>query len=167
MERFDIYDSNGIVTGRTAVKGTPCTGEDYYLGIHVYLYNSQHQFLLQRRAKTKQFKPDAWELLLEHSIAGETSLETAVRGVREEYGLSIEAPHFQFYKRIFWEEFHHIIDIYFLKADLALSEITLQQEEVSAVEWIEKKEMEQFVDKMAEYRPQDYLDSIKAYLRDL
>lgn len=160
LEIFDIYDLNGKVTGKTAVKGTKCTGNDYYLGVHVYIYNSNCEFLIQKRAGDKDFRPNQWEVLLEHAMTSEKGIDTAIRGVQEELGLTCSKEQFSFLSQIVWKQFHHLIDIFFLQADISVNDIIIQTQELSEVKWISKEEMLAMVQEMAAYRPQEYVDIV-------
>ncbi|MBQ3178599.1 MAG: NUDIX domain-containing protein [Clostridia bacterium] len=165
MEIFDVYDRNGNVTEKTRIRGTDLPDGEYYLGIHVYICRSDGSFLLQKRAEDKKFQPGAWEILLEHAIAGETSAECACRGVQEELGLSFPPEQFVHVTRLFWHEYHHIVDAYFLTADISLEEITLQKTELTDVKWISYAAMLDFLDHI-DYRPEEYLSSVRTYIED-
>ena len=89
MELFDILDKDGKPTGLTATKGTQLQDGHYYLGIHVYIFNSSMEFLLQQRSYDKTFLPGGWDVVLEHAIPGETSRECATRGIKEEIGIYV------------------------------------------------------------------------------
>ena len=154
-EKFDILDINGTPTGQTAVKGTPLSDGLYYLGIHVYIYNSGGEFLLQQRSYDKEFLPGGWDVLLEHVIAGETSSDGAIRGVKEEIGLSVTEHSIRFAGRYVWDAYHHMIDIYFLNADIAINNLTLQSTEVINAKMIPLEEMLRHVSNM-DYRPAEY-----------
>lgn len=167
MEIFDIYDSSGRVTGRTAVKGTACTGDDYYLGVHVYIYNEKGQFLIQKRAENKAFMPGEWEILLEHTIASENGIDTAVRGVREELGLSYGQEKFKFIARIIRRDFNHITDVFFLEANIDIDHVNIQTQELSQLKWISKEEMLCMVKKMQNYRPKEYVENIYAHIEGM
>ena len=163
MERFDCYTPDGFRTGRTAVKGTPCKGNDYYLGVHIYLYDSNGRFLLQKRAEDKEFLPGGWEIHMGHVIAGESGLEAARREISEELGVLFPPDRFLHIARFVWNEYHHLIDIFFLKADLEPGSLHLQKEEVSGVKWVSKEEMLSFIRGM-EYRPAGYREAVLHYM---
>jgi len=164
MEQFDILDAQGNPTGLMANKGAPLGNGQYYLGVHVYVQNATSgEFLLQRRALDKKFLPGGWDIVCEHTIAGETSLESAVRGVHEELGLSISNTDFRLAGRLFWHEDNHIVDIYFVQTEFELSELTLQPTEVIAAKFITKSEMAALVNEM-HYRPAKYRELVLQHL---
>lgn len=155
MELFDILDRDGKLTGLTASKGTQLQDGQYYLGVHAYIFNYSMEFLLQQRSYDKAFLPGGWDVVLEHVVAGETSKDGTVRGIKEEVGLDVNENDVRFVGRMIWEEYHHIVDIYFVKTDFAASELNLQREEVIGLKTVSKAEMQEFVSNM-HYRPEEY-----------
>ena len=154
-EQFDILDINGVPTGLTADKGTCLKDGHYYLGVHVYIYNSVGEFLLKQRSYNKNFLPGGWDVVLEHVIAGESSMEGAVRGIAEEIGLSVSESDLDFAGRFVWNKYHHIIDVYFVKANFNVNELSLRNEEVIGTKMVSKDDMMELVSKM-DYRPVQY-----------
>jgi len=163
IEQFDILDVTGKPTGITADKGTKLQDGQYYLGIHVYVYNSCGKFLLQQRSYNKKFLPGGWDILCEHVIAGETSREGALRGLREEIGLHVPEADLHFVERMRWEADHHIVDIYFAKADFTPDELTLQSSEVISAKMVSLEEMLALISQM-DYRPTEYRQFMKEFL---
>jgi len=155
MEQFDILDKNGNVTGLVAEKGSQLNKGQYYLGTHVYVFNSSLEFLLQQRAYDKKFLPGGWDVHLEHAIAGETSIECAIRGLEEEIGLVASKDGIRFLNRLVWDAYNHIIDVYFLQTDFDISKLSIQESEVIGLKAISKAEMLKLVEKM-DYRPEEY-----------
>jgi len=155
MEQFDILDINGNSTGLIADKGTQLNSGQYYLGVHAYIYNQSLEFLLQQRSYDKTFLPGGWDVHLGHVVAGETSKEGIIREIQEEIGLSAPPNNIYFSGRIVWEYYHHMIDVYFLKADFDINHLTLQRGEVIGAKAVSKDEMLALVSNMY-YRPDEY-----------
>ena len=153
-EQFDILDINGAPTG-VADRGAVLKDGQYYLGVHVYVYNSEGEFLLQQRSYNKNFLPGGWDVVLEHVIAGESSLEGAMRGLKEEIGLLVSKSEMEFAGRFIWNMYHHIIDVYFVRANFNVNALLLQNEEVIGAKMISKDDMLDLVSKM-DYRPVQY-----------
>lgn len=163
MERFDIYNADGVRTGRTADRGTKCADGEFYLGVHIYICDSKGRFLLQKRAAGKSFLADSWEIHMGHVMAGEGSLEAARREIAEELGADIPPESFSHVTQFVWSEINHLIDIFFVKADLDISSLTLQESEVSDVKWISADEMKAFVPEMY-YRPERYREIVLEFI---
>jgi len=154
MELFDILDKDGKLTGLTATKGTQLQDGHYYLGVHVYIYNSAMEFLLQQRSYDKAFLPGGWEAILEHAVAGENSMECAIRGIKEEVGLRVQND-VRFVWRTIWEEYRHIIDVYFVEMDFSVDDLSLEPGKVIGAKFVSKKEMLTHISNM-HYRPEEY-----------
>ena len=166
MERFDILDRHGNLIGLTAPKGSPLEPGQYYLGTHVYVYNSALQFLIQQRAYDKKFLPGGWDVHLEHAIEGETSVQCAARGLREEIGLAAPENSFRPVYRLVWEEYNHIVDVYFLQMEFAISKLAVPNSEVIAVKTVDKAEMLEMVSNM-HWRPDEYRQFIQDVINKL
>jgi len=159
MEKFDVVDINGKPSGLLANRGTLLNNGQYYIGVHVYIYNSRMEFLLQQRSYTKEFRPGGWDILMGHNIAGETSYESIIREIKEEIGLIIPQKNIEFISRIIWEEYHHIMDVFFLKIDYNLKKLILKKDEVINIKKIIKQEMLVLIKNM-DYRPREYREII-------
>ena len=91
MERFDIYDKDRQLTGRTAERGQALEADEYRLIVHVSLMNSQNQLLIQKRQPHKPAWPGFWDISVGGgALAGETSQAAAAREAFEELGLALE-----------------------------------------------------------------------------
>lgn len=166
MERFDIVDKYGAPTGRTAEKGAKLSAGEFYIGAHAYLYNSKNEFLLQRRALNKEFRPGGWDIHMGHVIAGETSAACMARELEEEIGLCVDERDLCLAGRIIWEEKHHLIDVFFYQCDMEASALKLRQDEVIGAAYVSEEEMITLVKSM-DYRPAAYRDMVLAYMEQL
>ena len=155
MEKFDILDINGNATGLTANKGSRLCAGQYYLGTHAYIYNSSLKFLLQQRSYSKEFLPGGWDVHLEHAIAGESSLECVCRGLFEEIGLYVCASSIKPPWRLIWEEYNHIVDVYFIQVDFDVCKLIYQNDEVISLKTVSLDEMVSLINGML-YRPYEY-----------
>jgi len=155
MELFDILDKNGKPTGLTVTRGTQLLDGQFYLGVHAYIFNSRGEFLLQQRAYDKAFLPGGWDVVLEHVIAGETSTQGVIRGVAEEIGLCISENDILSSWRMVWDEFRHIVDVYFVKSDFDITKLNLGRTEVIGAKFVSREEMLTHVSNM-HYRPKKY-----------
>ncbi len=134
-EICDIYDALGRPTGRTCLRHAPMAAGDFQLGATVWICNDKNEFLMQKRAKSKKIYPERWAAHGGVALAGERSADAAVREVREELGLFLDAEKLEFLGRLMVQE-HGLNDYYFYRTDVDLSTLTLQQKEVEAVCWM-------------------------------
>jgi len=165
-ELCDVLDSKGRPTGETMKRNDVQKTRNYYLGIHVYIYNSEGMFLVQRRSMNKELNPGAWYLNMGHVISGETSKEAAIREIKEEIGVDIDNKDIEFIDRYKWEKFNHFVDIWFVCKDIDLDNLVLRKDEVIEVMNIPKEELIELLTttKYRRPRPREYVEIIKSGL---
>jgi|SRR5579859_51432 len=163
MEVFDILDRDGHPTGSVAPKGSALQDGQFYLGVHVYLCNARGEYLLQKRVNTKAFLPGGWEVHMGHAMAGETPVMALKREISEEIGIQVEDHEIESIMRLTWDEYHHIVDVFWICKDVALDEVKLQESEVEAIKYVSKTEMLELVKRMT-YRPEAYRKTVYHFL---
>ena len=99
IEYWDIYDENRNKTGRIYRRGDEMQSGDYHLVIHVCIFNSKNELLIQRRHPDKIGWPGIWDISAAGSaLQDEDSRMAAIREVKEELGIEINLdglrPHF-------------------------------------------------------------------------
>lgn len=144
IERWDVYDKNRIKTGRTVERGQRLGEDEYYMAIHVCIFNAKNEMLIQQRQPWKPIWPDMWDITVGGAAqAGETSAQTACRETLEEIGYKIDLS---ITRPVFTVNFARGFDDYYvLKRDLAIESLTLQFEEVQAVKWAGRDEISQLM----------------------
>lgn len=164
MECFDILNKDGSISGKIASKGQALSDGEYYLGVHAYIHNSNGEFLLQKRSLTKEFLPGGWDIHMGHVMAGETSKEAILREVHEELGLVLNDVTLM--KRLVWEKYNHIIDIYIGCMNVDTSNLIIEKSEVEDIKYVSKEEMIELIRNM-DYRPEEYRISVESYVREI
>lgn len=89
MEKWDLYDENRIVIGEH-VRGDELPDNGYHLVVHVWIKNNKNQFLISRRAENRPTFPLMWECVGGSVLTGESSLQGAIREVKEEIGIDFD-----------------------------------------------------------------------------
>lgn len=166
MERFDILDRDGRPTGETAAKGAALSAGQYYLGVHIYIHNAENEFLLQRRALDKAFRPGEWDIHMGHVVAGETPREAALREMAEEIGMDCPAEALRHVDRVVWEDEHHLIDVFALETPFDVEALTPRDGEVIGLKAVSREEMTRQVGEM-EYRRPSYRRCVLSFLEKL
>ena len=134
MEEFDIYDINRNRTGRTAFRGDALKNGEFRLVVHVCIFNSYGELLIQKRQSTKNTWAGLWDVSVGGgALVGETSQEAAERETAEEIGLAIDLHGIR--PRMTVNFRWGFNDVYIIQKDVSLSDLTLQEDEVSDVRW--------------------------------
>lgn len=93
-ELFETFDSAGNPIGLVPRSRVHREGQ-WHRAANVFLFRSDGRLLLQRRRADKDVWPGAWDLsAAEHLKPGETYLQGAQRGLREELGVENVSPEF-------------------------------------------------------------------------
>lgn len=133
MEVRDLYDENKKVTGKTFIKGEQVPKGYFYLIVIIVIENDQGEFLIQKRVARKGGK---WALTGGHPKAGETSLEGIIEEVKEELGIDVSKDKLTLFKEITNND--QYFDLYYLKKNIDINDIVIQEEEVDGVMWASK-----------------------------
>jgi len=138
VEYRDLYDENKQLTGEKILKGDDVPKGRYYITVAVFIENSKNEFLLQINKKFNM-----WTTTGGHPKSGESSLEGIVIEVKEELGVDVDASKFELFKTIKTED--DFVDLYYLKEDIDLSSVEMQEEEVANVGWFSRDAIEELI----------------------
>ena len=87
MECFDLYNEHRQQTGETMVRGTQTPAGRYRLVVHICIFNSNGELLIQQRQPFKKGWSNLWDVTVGGAVtAGETSQQGAHRELLEELG---------------------------------------------------------------------------------
>lgn len=140
MEIWDLYTKDRIKTDEKMVKGEKIIKGLYRLVVHVCIFNSQGEMLIQQRQPFKSSWPNMWDLTVGGSaISADTSQLAAEREVYEEIGYKLSLDEIRPALTINFQE--GFDDIYLIQKDIEISNLCLQYEEVKAVKWASKEEI--------------------------
>ncbi|MBP3914859.1 NUDIX domain-containing protein [Clostridium sp.] len=145
MEIWDLYTKDRIKTEETMVRGEKITKGFYRLVVHVCIFNSQGEMLIQQRQPFKSSWPNMWDVTVGGSaISGDTSQSAAEREVYEEIGYKLSLDGIRPALTINFED--GFDDMYLIKKDIEISDLYLQYEEVKAVKLASKEEILKMID---------------------
>ena len=130
----------------------------YHLVVHVWVRNSQGQFLLTQRAPNKGY-PLLWEATGGSAIAGDDSLTAALREMREETGLELDPACGKVLMTKIGD--YYIADIWLFEQDLDLTHAILQEGETCGIRWATEEAL-LALDKAGLFVPYSYLDELLA-----
>lgn len=151
MERLDIVDENGIPTGETVEREEAHRNGVRHRTSHVWLlrvHNGKTQILLQKRSADKDSFPGCYDISSAgHIPAGDGFLDSALRELKEELGVSVKAEElvfcgqrrFQFHEMFHGGEFcdNQVSNVYALWMDMAADQFIIQRSEVDSVLWMD------------------------------
>lgn len=140
MELWDLYDRDRIPTGEIHQRGTPLPQGRYHMVVHVVIFNTRGEMLIQQRQPFKEGWPNLWDVTVGGSaVAGDNSRTAAQRETMEEIGLRIDLSAEQPKLTIPFDV--GFDDIYTLVMDVDLATLHLQESEVQAVKWASEEEV--------------------------
>lgn len=156
MELFDVLDNKGNYTGKTKPRAEVHRDGDWHKAVHIWIMNNRGQVLIQKRSPQKDSHPNEWDISAAgHLSAGETSIGTAIKEMREELGVQVQEADFKYLFTFVSQSVqqggvfinNEFEDVYLLKLDLDISKLVLQKEEVSEVKWIDQKDLSEVYEK--------------------
>ena len=144
-EIIDLYNVDRVPTGKTAKRGDPLEDGTYRMVVHVCIFNSRGEMLIQKRADDIVRWPSYWDISVGGGArAGDTSRHAAERETAEEIGLSID---FSDRRPVITVNFSDgFDDFYTIEKDISFEDLHLQTEEVADVKWATQKEIEDMID---------------------
>lgn len=135
-EMFDVCDKQDRVIG-TAPRSRVHAEGLLHRAVHVFVFNSRGELLLQRRSATKDESPlKLTSSCSGHLSAGESYEEAAIREMQEEIGLSGELEFLQRFPATFDTAFEHTV-LYRLVSD---DELTPDPGEILRMETVTLEE---------------------------
>ncbi len=165
MELWDLYTKDREKLGETMERGAAHPAGKYRLVVHIGIFNSRGQMLIQQRQSTKFGWPNLWDISASGSvISGENTCMAAERELGEELGLSLSFANRRPALTVHFPD--GLGDVFVIEQDVNLSTLTLQEEEVQAVRWADEAEILQMIedDTFIPYQP--HFISLLFYLRN-
>jgi len=153
MEYIDIYDSDGKSLGTKKAKSEVHREGLWHKTVHIWVVNPKGEILIQKRSPKVDNHPNQWDISAAgHISAGENDTTAALRETEEEIGLKLSPDDLikigtvkQMSAR---DEYinNEINSIYVVRMSLELENIKKQEDEVAAVRFIPRKELQQFIE---------------------
>lgn len=142
-ELWDLYDKNRAPLNRTHERGKNLERGTYHIAVGIWTVNSKNEVLLTLRAPEKHDWPNMWENTAGSVLAGETSLQGAIRELREETGIVVSEEEFTF---VATERTRNAFgDCYMVRKDVPISELTLQKGETCDAKWVSIEELDRMI----------------------
>lgn len=144
MEIWDVLDKNGVPTGKTVVRKRVCLQKgEYHLVVHIWILGSDGRVLIQRRSFDKPLMPGEWAAIGGSALSGETPCAAAKRELFEEMGIDAQPEELKLIRRMVRK--NSILNIFLIHRDTSISELTLQESEVSEARWVHRNKLRQMI----------------------
>ena len=154
MELFDVIDSKGNPAGQIVSREKAHAEGIPHRTAHIWIIRKKEgkvQILLQKRSQNKDSFPGKFDTSSAgHIQAGDEPLESALRELKEELGISATPEQLHFagtFPISFAKEFHgkmfrdeEIAFVYIYDHPVEIDRLTLQKEEVEEVQWFDLEE---------------------------
>ena len=139
MELWDAYDRNGVKTGETLVRDEPIPEGRYHLVCEVLVRHVDGDYLCMIRSRKKPNYPLYPECTAGGSaLKGDSPLDCIHRELREETG--IECDEFEEVNVTVRDCYATIFCSYLCTVDWPKDQITLQDGETEAYQWLSEEE---------------------------
>lgn len=136
MEYLDIYNEKKEKLNKKIKRGDKLLDNEHILVAVIFIENSEGKYLIQ---KTSKEKGEKYATTGGHVLSGEIPKTAIIRETKEELGLDVSNENIIYIgDLLFGIPFG---EIYYLKKDLDIAKLKLQQEEVEQVEYLTKAEI--------------------------
>lgn len=159
MEKIDVYDQSGNVTGKIVDKETPMGEGEFRLAVGIWLQDSRGRIFLTKRSMEKSYAPGKWENPAGHVQAGETPEHAVIRELREETGISVTKEQLTLLgASCAWP---YLGRDYGVRLDVDLKDVTFQKGETCDARWVSFPEFVQMIKESA--FPPSLIEHLKDY----
>lgn len=110
----------------------------YRLSIHIWIVNDKNEILIQQRSASRKMFPNMWTNTGGACIAGETSIETVFRELKEELNVIPNIDNLELiasYKRK-----KDYVDVWLLRQNINIKDLKFNDNEVQAAKWVSIEE---------------------------
>ncbi|NLD99505.1 MAG: NUDIX domain-containing protein [Fibrobacter sp.] len=145
MEYFDVIESDGNFAGYSLSRDVVHSRGLWHRTVHVWVFNSHNELLIQKRSLTKEVYPGLWDISCAgHVSAGESNLTAAVRELHEELGLTVVKDDLSFLFTV-TQKFvnsdktfidNELTDVFLLRKDLVIDQIQFDENEVIGLKFV-------------------------------
>ena len=132
MELVDLLNNRKELIGETCERNAVPEGK-YRLSIHIWIVNDKNEILIQQRSASRKMFPNMWTNTGGACIAGETSIETVFRELKEELNVIPNIDDLELiasYKRK-----KDYVDVWLLRQNINIKDLKFNDNEVQAAKW--------------------------------
>ena len=177
-EMIDVVNENGVRTGEIVSRAEIHRKGLWHRVAMLCIVNSNNEMLLQQRHKNLNKFPGLWDLsVASHVQSGSDVVSTLLKEVNEEIGIQIEykvqAKDFRFITSF---RNHHVYqdlienqyyDLFVLRKDIDLKDITFNDKEVQDVQWVNYTKLQKLIKAGVMHPRLEWVDEIVNYINRL
>ena len=146
VEYWDLYNKERKKIDRIHTRGEPLEQGTYHIVVNVWIVNSKNEVLITQRHPQKKLWGGLWECSASGAvIAGEDSLQGALRETKEEIGIDLFPSEAILIETIFRKD--DIRDTFLFKKDIRLDDLIFHPDEVINAKWVSKVEYDDLCNK--------------------
>ena len=168
MELLDVLDENGNKTGMVEDRSEVYRKGLWHRSSHIWIINDNKEILMQRRNPNKSTFPNLWAISVAgHVMAGETSLDTAIRELKEEVNLDVKEDELEYLftvKRVqpYKDSYLRVFDdVYLLHKNIDCEQTKLQVEELTDIKYV----YYEYLEKIFKEHDKDYVPYTEEHKR--
>lgn len=147
-EKFDVLNELGEFTGEIATREECHKKGLWHRAVYAFSIDDKGNILLQKRSENKKLWPNLWDVTVGgHVDAGEFGRQALIREVKEELGIIINDDDIKYLvSSTSINEQGDIInkhynECYLITKNIDISDVKIQEEEVSEVRYFSKDEL--------------------------
>ena len=148
MEKWDLYNRYRELTGEDYVRQNVCKipKDRFHLVVNVWIKNQKGEYLMSQRSANRPTYPLMWECTGGSVLKGESSLEGAIREVKEELGIDLHPQDGKILFQMIRDEingvlFRDIVDVWMFNYDGLVDLSMATTDEVNDYRWMTKEEV--------------------------
>jgi len=147
-EKFDVLNEQGEFTGKTATREECHKKGLWHRAVYAFVIDDNKNILLQKRSANKKLWPNLWDVTVGgHVDSGELGRQALIREAKEELGIDINDNDIKYLvgSTSINEQGDiinkHFNECYIITKSINISDIKIQEEEVSEVKYFSKDEV--------------------------
>lgn len=161
MEKWDLYDQNKNMLERKAIRGEKLNKGEFHLVVNVWIENERKELLVSQRAANRSY-PLQWECTGGSAVMGETSLDAAIREVKEELGIELEKSQGKYIGSTlrYYPNCDDILEVWLFNiGNSDNKKIIIQEEEINDAKWLSRNEIRELYNN-GKFEANKYFDEI-------
>lgn len=163
MEKWDLYTKDREKKGKEHVRGERIPDGFYHLVVHVWIRNRKGEYLISQRSANRPTFPLMWECVGGSVLKGESSIDGALREVKEEVGLDLEPETGRVLFTKIRSTFNDIVDVWLFEYDGDLHLENATTDEVADCRWMTVSEIKKLYEDNRLVPTLDYFFRIRSF----